>query len=880
MTNAANPVFRLTDPALPTGQRGHVLHEFARTYGWRPSDELPHYPTLEARTNGHLVVEHGLDNTAVITFLKRDSPFSMLALEDRVSLLSISYNNLVDWHLFPDTEGVTAVFNRVRPLAPRRVSIYEDSEVWRAEAFDRITACRPSPNLASVERALIDTISIWKRTLASELGHAVKPENLSGLFNAVLFVRALEDHQRHLSPNTGTQLLETWSLGHKDVPSIRICIRRSLRSLGIPRFPSNLLDEDALTVFDALDRDTVTEFLHDFYENRFAPYRYDFSLMSKHALSRIYEKYVALLRQGESQQLTLFPELPEEANARALGGVYTPQYIARFFGRFLRENLTPRSFRRLRTIDPACGSGIFLRTILEMQCDPVRSGASDKGTVELAFANVLGIDVDPNACHATRLSLALLHLILVGSLPKPTSVQVIHDDAIAHFSAHEELSENFDAVIANPPFVKWDNMAPDVRARVAEFMAQYNKGKVDMFLAHLKLGLEMVKPGGFLLYVLPHSFLIGRNAASLRKEISSSYWVRCLVDLSEVPVFGEVGSYVILLILQRRAAHVSEPPRVTIVRCRERVGHALESALEAKSVRNDFYEVYDVRQERFTGHDWNILSPLEATVHEKIQSQPHLEEFLITREGFVTGADDIFIVDRESLPPGEEAVYVPYLSDREMDRYVVPARTDRFVFYPYLGSRKITEDQLQNNFKKTWHYLQQHRRQLKQRPSVKRGDFAWWCPERPREPQNMLRPKIVSPHLIVLPRFSLDANGEYAVSRSPLMYPRESGDEIELLQYFLAVLNSSISMWQIVHSSHKYSRGYAMLEPKTLKSIAVPDPSQIDAKTMKRLLSLVRRRLEDPTDSESETRLDHLVADLYRLSGSERRLVGMEDAYG
>src|SRR5439155_22517170 len=114
----------------------------------------------------------------------------------------------------------------------------------------------------------------------------------------------------------------------------------------------------------------------DFYDNRFAPYRYDFSVISKHALSRIYEKYVATLRDSDSPQLSLFRELPQEVQDRSLGGVYTPQYIARFFARFLKDNHTPRAFRTLRTIDPACGSGMFLRTLLEMQCDPLQDAVT------------------------------------------------------------------------------------------------------------------------------------------------------------------------------------------------------------------------------------------------------------------------------------------------------------------------------------------------------------------------------------------------------------------------------------------------------------------------------------------------------------------------
>jgi hypothetical protein len=133
-----------------------------------------------------------------------------------------------------------------------------------------------------------------------------------------------------------------------------------------------LFREDLLRRFDDLDPATVTALLTDFYYNKYAEYyEYDFSLISKHALSQVYEHYVSLLRFEESPQVTLplFQQLPEEERNKLFGSIYTPQYIARFFGRYLRAHMTPPSYARIKAVDPACGSGIFLRTLLELQFD-------------------------------------------------------------------------------------------------------------------------------------------------------------------------------------------------------------------------------------------------------------------------------------------------------------------------------------------------------------------------------------------------------------------------------------------------------------------------------------------------------------------------------
>src|SRR5258708_4273682 len=59
-----------TEPVTPDRR----LNDFAVELGWRPSDSLE-LPTASSFATGHLVVEHGLDYAAVITFLQRPNRF-------------------------------------------------------------------------------------------------------------------------------------------------------------------------------------------------------------------------------------------------------------------------------------------------------------------------------------------------------------------------------------------------------------------------------------------------------------------------------------------------------------------------------------------------------------------------------------------------------------------------------------------------------------------------------------------------------------------------------------------------------------------------------------------------------------------------------------
>ena len=101
---------------------------------------------------------------------------------------------------------------------------------------------------------------------------------------------------------------------------------------------------------------------------------------------------------------------------------------------------------------------------------------------------------------------------------------------------------------------------------------------------------------------------------------------------------------------------------------------------------------------------------------------------------------------------------------------------------------------------------------------------------------------------------------------------------MDILLYFVGILNSNPCYWYISLHSHTYGGGYAMLEPKTLKKTPVPDPMGVSPILRKKLIDLVRLRLES-TGSEAikiESEIDIVVSDLYGLTPEEREELGVE----
>jgi hypothetical protein len=806
------------------------MRSFATQLDWVPSYDLPGTFGVD-QVVGHLVVEHGLGNSAVISFIKTPFHAAQLSRSQINSLLTISYNNLIEWHLFISGNDARWVNNLWERSEIDPIISLDQGDLLSAISSSKINELErksfPIRAVKPCDDALLQVISRWKQLLKADYP-SIGNHNLSALFNGIILVRGCEDSQSLRVPPNSKLLLHLLTLNPRSQVDVITHLRRCLEFLDIGSDLANFVNTSALEPFQTLDFATAENLFRDFYTPRNATYVFNFALMSKHALSRIYEKYVAIFRDASSQdsslQLSLIGgSIPAIVSQRSQGAIYTPQFVAGFFARFIRENVTPRSFRSLRSIDPACGSGLFLRSLLELQCDPMSYGVT-RETIRGLFSSAEGIDRDTNACEATRLSLALLHLIATEALPKSTELKVINADSIASVLDGTLELGAYGAVMTNPPYVKLDNLSPDERELYRRYLGDDYNGRIDAYIPFVRLCLDLSQAGGMVCLVLPQTFLTAFNAFPLRKMISEGFDIRCLVDLSAVPVFDNVGAYPILLILQRRRSDAAlDGPLARVAHVTESVGAALQACLDGSSVESKYFSVFGAPQSIFLAKNWVILSPEQMHIDGRLANLPRLSDFMTVAQGFVTGADSIFIREREAIPRGEEDIYLDFLPDREIGRYHVPKKTSAAVFFPFSGGKPLSEDEIIVRFPETWKYLSAHREELSRRKSVSRSKAPWWRPVRSRDPSVILMPKIVCPHLMLTPRFALDVEGKLAVSHSPFIIAKDSGEQLALIRFFCAVLNSTVGNWYIRTYAPKYAKGYNRLEVSLLNSVPVPD---------------------------------------------------------
>ena len=103
MSPSNDLVQALTDPGGSTSEKREAAERFSRHFGWRPNDFLEVPNALPAV---NLIVEQGLDNAAMLSFLPSDRRLEDIRGDEALSVLGLSYNSLVDWHIWIGQDSI------------------------------------------------------------------------------------------------------------------------------------------------------------------------------------------------------------------------------------------------------------------------------------------------------------------------------------------------------------------------------------------------------------------------------------------------------------------------------------------------------------------------------------------------------------------------------------------------------------------------------------------------------------------------------------------------------------------------------------------------------------------------------------------------------
>ena len=265
---------------------------------------------------------------------------------------------------------------------------------------------------------------------------------------------------------------------------------------------------------------------------------YDFSHIPIETLSLVYEQF---LHQGKSSE------------ARGKGAYYTPIPVVNMMLSELEE--THPLKRGMKVIDPSCGSGAFLvqayRQLIEREFPP-GSNPKPGDLRELLERHIFGVDIDPDACNVTELSLILT---LLDYLTPPDledrrrgfKLPTLRDKNIFNANFFGDLPEafetyrkgGFDWVVGNPPWKQLNEkkLTKDDRP-VWDWMKKNAKeqpvGSNQSARAFVWKSGELLSENGKSAVFIPSMTLFDNPAKEFRQRFFADYRVSTIADLSNL----------------------------------------------------------------------------------------------------------------------------------------------------------------------------------------------------------------------------------------------------------------------------------------------------------------------------------------------------------
>jgi len=307
------------------------------------------------------------------------------------------------------------------------------------------------------------------------------------------------------------------------------------------------------------------------------------------------------------------------------GGYYTPKPIADFLTRWAIQS--PEA----KVLEPSCGDGILLQSALEALSD---CGADRQKAAGLVF----GVEID--AAEAQK---ALVRTRLPDELLPTVSIHV--GDFFAYCKAHLSEKQLFDAIIGNPPFVRYQNFPEEHRAVAFELMRDaglHPNRLTNSWVPFLVATTLLLKTNGRMAMVVPAELLQVNYAAELRRFLSEYYSYLSLVTFKKL-VFNGIQQEVVLVLGERNGRSQ------TGIRVIQLGGMGDLEACGKTMYANLQPVAMDHSTEKWTMY---FLNEEELQLLRSLKSNPRLtalKELLEVDVGIVTGLNKFFVLTGQEL---------------------------------------------------------------------------------------------------------------------------------------------------------------------------------------------------------------------------------------
>lgn len=469
----------------------------------------------------------------------------------------------------------------------------------------------------------------------------------------------------------------------------------------------------------------------------------------------------------------------------------------------------------MRILDPACGSGAFLIEAFDQLHATYQE--SNERLLELRGHyslfdvdkrilenNIYGVDLNDEAIEIARLSLwiktaergkaltSLDHPIRVGN--SVVADPAVHPKAFDWQAAFPEVFEQggFDVVIGNPPYVRQEWLSEFKPYLQSAYKAYH--GMADLYVYFYELGINVLKPGGLLSFIVTNKWMKAGYGEPLRRFFGEHAWVESVVDFGHAKQIFEDADVFPSILVARKPTKAPKPKKArlcTIPRDQLRVDD-LSRQIDSEGVELPLAQLGAASWQLESGRVLAIMAKLKA------RGTP-LKTFIGSKAiyGLKTGCNKAFFVDTSirdtlvALDPRCENLFTRYLRGQDVDRWasnwdhewLIALKSSADVRWPWSESSD-PEKIFKLTYPSVFEHMKSNEAALRKRKTTCRywwelGGYSSW--------DAFAKPKLLYQEIQFHPSYAIDTEG-FVSNNKTFVLP--VGD-----LFVLTVLNSPLMWW-------------------------------------------------------------------------------------